>query len=246
MISGTTESYTNNVKLPVSAVVMAGGRGARLMPLTQHTPKSLLKVGGRPVIDYTIRQLQKHGVHRISVAVHYLKEQLEEYVAHLPGAEGIACVTEEKPLGTIGILKQLPLERLSKYVLLVNADAITTIDYRQFFRHFVSSEADMMVATSAYSIEIPYGLVTTQSDRVAAFQEKPRFTYTVNAGIYLLKKELIHLIPARRPYNATDLMSQVLVAQKKLSHFPIEADWIDIGRPQDYERAQEMVKHLRF
>jgi NDP-sugar pyrophosphorylase family protein len=129
----------------------------------------------------------------------------------------------------------------------MNADLLTNIDYEDFYAKFVSSKADMLVATIPYSVDVPYAIMDiNDKQEVLSFREKPRFTYYSNAGIYLFKKELIDLIPANDSFDATHFMERVIASKKKLLSYPILGYWLDIGRPEDYEKAQEDVKHIHF
>lgn len=232
--------------LPIDAVVMAGGMGTRLLPLTQNTPKPLLPIGDKPIIEYNLQRMQKFGIRNIHITVNYLKEQIQEYVANLPSnSNHIGCFVETKPLGTIGALSLMG-DWHNDYVLLTNSDLLTTIDYEDFFLEFIESGADMMVAVMPYTIKVPYALLELEKDRVKAFKEKPEYIYHANTGIYLLKKEVISLIPQDRLYNATDLMEKLIQENRKVSYYQMVSYWLDIGKHEDYKKALEDIKHLKF
>ena len=237
---------TKKTLLPLDAVIMAGGKGSRLLPLTEATPKPLLLVGEKPIIEYTLRRLQEYGIHPITIAVNYLKEQLQAYADHISTDDlPIRCVEEITPLGTIGALS-LITDWHNDYILLTNADLLTNIDYEDFFLSFIASEADMMVAATPYPIKIPYAILEVSENQINAFREKPEYIYYANTGIYILKKELLSLIPDNSFYNTTDLMDRLLQEGRKLAYYPMVAYWLDIGKPDDYKKAQEDILHLNL
>lgn len=231
--------------LPLSVVIMAGGRGQRLMPLTKDVPKPMLKIGDKPIIEHNIDRLIRFGIEEIYISVNYLSHVIIDYFKD--GANkniSIQYLIEEKPLGTIGSIT-LADSFKSDYILLMNSDLLTNIDYEDFFNEFMKSEADMAVAAVPYYVDIPYAVLETDNeDRVLSLKEKPRYIYYSNAGIYLFKKDLLNLIPENEFYNATDLMEAVINVGKKLINYPILTYWLDIGKMPDYLKAQEDIKHL--
>ena len=230
--------------ITVDAVIMAGGRGERLMPLTKDIPKPMLKVGNKPIIEYNIDRLQKFGVRNINISINYLGHKIKEYFAD--GAEkglNIRYVNENKPLGTIGSITLVP-EFEHDIILLMNSDLLTNIDFGDFYREFIKSGADLGVATIPHHIDLPYAILELEDSTVISLKEKPRYTYFANAGIYLIKRELLRHVPTDEAYNATDLMDKVLQTSGKIFHYPILGYWLDIGRINDYYKAQEDVKHI--
>ena len=232
--------------IAADAIVMAGGKGERLMPLTKDIPKPMLKVGGKPIIEYNIERLKKFGVRNIHISINYLGHQIEDYFRN--GIEkGIAIqyVREDRPMGTIGaITKVSSFEH--DVILLMNSDLLTNIDFGDFFREFMKSGAQMGVATIPHHIDLPYAILELQDSTVTSLKEKPRYTYFANAGIYFLRKDVLKLIPRDSFYNATDLMERVLQESGKLFHYPILGYWLDIGRMNDFYKAQEDIKHISF
>jgi NDP-sugar pyrophosphorylase family protein len=232
--------------LPIDAVIMAGGKGTRLLPLTQEKPKPMLEVGNKPILAYNLERLQKFGIRNITITVNYLKEQIEEYVDKLPkSGNRITCITENQPLGTIGALSLIENWQ-NDYILLTNSDLLTNIDYEDFFLEFIKSGADMMVASLPYHIKVPYAILETDRNKIKAFKEKPEYTYYANTGIYLFKKELLSFIPKNSFFNATDLMEGVIENNKMLCYYPMLNYWLDIGKHDDFKKAQEDIKHLRI
>lgn len=231
-------------RLPIDAVLMAGGKGERLRPLTLETPKPLLKVGDKCIIDHNIDRLISYGVKHISVTVNYLKEQIEDHFAEPRGEVQIKTVREPKFLGTIGSIKFVE-NFFNDTVLVMNSDLFTNINYEDFYLHFKEHDADMSVAAVPYSVQVPYGIFKIEEKRnITGLVEKPTFDYYANAGIYLIKKAALEMIPNDTFFNATDLIESMISQEKKVIRFPLNGMWIDIGNPQEYKRANELVHHL--
>lgn len=233
-----------NSRLPFDVVLMAGGKGERLRPLTLETPKPLLKVGDKCIIDHNIDRLISYGVKHISVTVNYLKEQIEEHFAEPRGEVKVQTVREPKFLGTIGSIKFVE-NFYNDTVLVMNSDLFTNINYEDFFLHFKEHDADMSVAAVPYSVQVPYGIFKIEERRnITGLVEKPTYDYYANGGIYLIRKSALDLIPEDTFFNATDLIEALIAAGRKVIRFPLNGTWIDIGNPQEYKRANELVKHM--
>lgn len=232
--------------IPVDCVIMAGGRGERLRPMTDSIPKPLLKIGEKPIVEHTIDRLAQFGVKKITLSVRYLGDKLRSYFENGESKNiEIKYVEETEPLGTIGSVTLIN-DPLSETVLIMNSDLLTNIDYLEFYESFISSGADMAVATVPYKVTVPYAILETKEDAVLSLKEKPSFTYQSNAGIYLVKREIIARIPRKTHYNATDLMDEVIKGGKKLTYYPLYCYWLDIGKPEDYLKAMEDIKHLHL
>lgn len=229
--------------LPIDAVLMAGGKGERLRPLTEKTPKPLLHVGEKAIIDYNIDSLISYGVEHISVTVNYLREKVEAHFKLPHDTVQIQCVREPQYLGTIGSIKFVDTF-YNDTVLVMNSDLFTNIDYEDFYLHFKEHDADMSVAAVPYSVSVPYGIFELKGRDICGVREKPTYNYYANAGIYLIKRELLDRIPTNTFYNATDFMEMLIREKMKVVRFPITGYWIDIGKHEDYKKAQELAKHL--
>lgn len=229
--------------LPVDAVLMAGGKGERLRPLTEKNPKPLLHVGDKAIIDYNIDRLISYGVEHISVTVNYLHEQIEEHFSKPRDGISVTCVREPKFLGTLGSIKFVK-KLYNDTVLVMNSDLFTNIDYEDFYLHFKEHEADMSVAAIPYSVSVPYGIFELNGRNIKGIHEKPTYNYYANAGIYLIKRKLLDRIPDNIFFNATDFIEVLIREQMKVVRYPITGYWIDIGKHEDYKKAQELVKHL--
>ncbi len=229
-------------RLPIDAVLMAGGKGERLRPLTLTTPKPLLPVGEKAIIDHNIDRLISYGVKHISVTVNYLREQIEAHYAEEHNGIKINCCREPKFLGTIGSIKFVEAF-YNDTVLVMNSDLLTNIDYEDFFIHFYENEAEMSIAAIPYNVSIPYGILDLDGRNVKGLIEKPRYDYYANAGIYLIKRGALNEIPDNEFFNATDLIEKLISENKKVIRYPLNGTWIDIGNPQDYQKANDIVKH---
>lgn len=229
--------------LPIDAVLMAGGKGERLRPLTEKTPKPLIKVGDKCIIDYNIDNLISYGIKNISVTINYLGEQLEEHFSTERDGIKINTVREPKYLGTIGSIKFVESFH-NDTILIMNSDLFTNIDYEDFYLHFKEHDADMSVAAVPYVVKVPYGVFNLEGRNIKGVTEKPTISYYANAGIYLIKRELLNLIPNNEFYNATDFMDKLISSGYKVIRYPISGYWIDIGQHDELERAREIVKHI--
>jgi NDP-sugar pyrophosphorylase family protein len=224
-------------------VLMAGGKGERLRPLTEKTPKPLLKVGEKAIIDYNVESLISYGVENINITVNHLREQIETHYENPIEGIKVNCVREPKYLGTIGSVRFV--ESLQNdTVLVMNSDLFTNINYEDFYLHFLKNDADMSVAAIPYSFAIPYGIFELNGRNILGITEKPINNYYANAGIYLIKRSLLDLIPNETFFNATDLIELLVSTGKKVIRFPLLGYWIDIGKHDDYRKAQDFVKHL--
>ncbi len=230
--------------LPIEAVLMAGGKGERLRPLTLTTPKPLLKIGDKAIIDRNIERLIEYGVGRISVTVNYLKELLiDHYSEPLECGVRVECVPEEKFYGTIGSLR-LVKEFHNDTILVMNSDLLTDIDFEDFYLHFKEHDAMMSAAAIPYTISVPYGIFELEGRNIKGVSEKPVYNYYANAGIYLIKKEVLELIPEKTVFNATDLIDKLVSLGNRVIRYPLTGLWLDIGTPSEYKKAQELSAHL--
>jgi dTDP-glucose pyrophosphorylase len=232
--------------LPIDAVIMAGGKGQRLNPYTLTTPKPLLVIGDKPIIDHNITRLSSFGVDDIWISVKYLGEQIEAYFGD-GGSRNIKLryVWEDEPLGTIGAVSKIDNFE-HDYILVSNSDILTNLDYEHFFLDFLNQDADMSIVTIPYQVNIPYAVLETDNSKVLDFKEKPTYTYYSNGGIYLLKKSVLSMLPKNSFFNATDLIEVLLGKGNKVISYPLAGYWLDIGNPQDFAKAQMDIKNIKF
>lgn len=230
--------------LPVDCVIMAGGRGSRLQPLTDTVPKPLLPVGSKPIMEHNVDRLCQFGIDDFWFSVRYLGEQIESYFEDGSAKDvEINYIWETKPLGTIGAVNQVKNFK-HDYILITNSDLLTTLDYEAFFLDFINQNADMAVASIPYSVDVPYAVMETKNNHVLSFAEKPTYTYYSNGGIYLVKREILDMIPDDTFFNSTDLMQKVIDKGMTLISHPIRGYWLDVGKPEDYKKAQMDINHL--
>lgn len=232
--------------LPLDAVIMAGGRGQRLQPLTDTTPKPLLKVGSKPIMEHNLDRLANFGIDDFWVSVKYLGDQIENYFGN--GKQKnvkIEYVRETEPLGTIGAVSKITNFK-HDYVLVTNSDLLTNLDYESFFLDFVLQDADFAVLTIPYQVNIPYAVLETKDGAIKSIKEKPTYTYYSNGGIYLMKKNVIKYIPKNRFYNSTDLLENLIKKNYKVISYPFSGYWLDVGKHEDFEKAQADINSLKF
>lgn len=231
-------------KLPIDAVLMAGGRGERLRPLTERTPKPLLPVGGKPIIDYNVDELEACGVERIFVTVNYLAEQIESHFSERTGLARVECVREPKRLGTMGSLA-LVGGIASDNVLVMNSDLLTTLDFEAMYLQHVRSGADITMAAVPYNVSVPYALMKMENGKVRSLEEKPTYNYFANAGVYLIRRPLLARVKKGEYLDAPDFITSVIEDGGEVGCHPIEGTWIDIGSPDDYRYANELMNRWK-
>lgn len=233
--------------LPVTAVIMAGGKGERLRPLTDTVPKPMLKIGTKPIIEHNIDRLIQYGIKEIFISINYLGSQIKEYFGD-GSSKGISIqyIEENKPLGTIGSISLIS-EIHNDTVLLLNSDLLTNLDFESFYEEYVSKNSLMTVASIPYQFQVPYAVLETKEEIVHAFLEKPSYTYYSNAGMYLIAKTACDkYIPKGTFYNTTDLMEEIIKSGNRLTHYPHMGYWLDIGKYPDYIKAQEDIKYIKL
>jgi len=238
----TLDDLLPETELPVHALIMAGGFGSRMRPLTNELPKPMLPVGDRPLMEHIVEQLRETGIHRVNVSTHYLPDKIVEHFGDGTdyGVE-IDYVNEEQPLGTAGVLRLL--EDQDQPLLVVNGDILTRVDFRAMVRFHRKHDAQMTVGVRRYGVKVPYGVVDCRDIDVEAIREKPNLTFFVNAGIYVIEPEALKLVPETdERFDMTDLIECLLRERRRVVSFGVVEYWLDIGQIQDYERAQQDVK----
>ena len=232
LLSDLARSY----ELPLTAVVMAGGFGTRLSPLTDDLPKPMLPVGGRPLMERIVGQLRDAGVRRVNLATHYRGDLIASHFKD-GGDFGVEVeyVHEDQPLGTAGALGRM--EHAEDPLLVINGDILTHVDFRAMLHFHREHMADMTVAVRESKVTVPYGIIDVEDTRVVKISEKPTLRYLVNAGIYLLNAEVCARVPRDRPYDMTHLIEDLVADGAQVVAFPIHEYWLDIGQMEDYERA---------
>ncbi|SDC72862.1 MULTISPECIES: nucleotidyltransferase family protein [unclassified Candidatus Frackibacter] len=221
-------------------ILMAGGLGTRLRPLTEDTPKPMLTVGNKPILEIIIDQFKEYGYYNILIAVNYKREIIESYFGD--GSKfgvNIDYIRENKRLGTAGALK-LAEDKLNREpIFVMNGDILTEVNFRSFMAFHQSNEFDLTMATRKYEYQSPYGVVNIDEAKVMSLEEKPSYYYFINAGIYCLNPDMIKYIPENEFFDITDVINSALNDGNNVGSFPIREYWIDIGQKKDYYQANE-------
>jgi dTDP-glucose pyrophosphorylase/CBS-domain-containing membrane protein len=226
----------------LSAVIMAGGYGKRLLPLTERVPKPMLLVGDKPLLELTIQLLRRSGIRDISLTTHYLPENIVQYFGD-GSAFGVRLnyLEEDRPLGTAGGLRLM--KRNNNPFLVINGDIITGVPFQEMLNFHREHNALLTVGVRKYEVEVPFGVVELDEVHINRIQEKPSFSFFINAGTYLLEPEVCDFIPSGRRFDMTDLIQKLIEAGKVVVSFPITEYWLDVGRHEDYAKAQEDVRN---
>ena len=227
-------------ELPMAAVIMAGGYGNRLRPLTEDLPKPMLPVGDKPLMERVVEQLRAAGIRRVNVTTHYQPEAITQHFGDGErfGVE-IRYVEEKSPLGTAGAIGLL--DATDEPLLVINGDILTEVDFRAMLDFHREQQADMTVAVRQHEFRLPYGVVETDGVEITSISEKPVVRHFINAGIYLLSSESRRYIPDGQPFDMPDLITKLVAEGRRVVSFPIHEYWLDIGQHADYQQAQTDV-----
>ena len=227
------------------AVVMAGGFGTRLRPLTDTTPKPLLQVGDRPLIEHILGQLHAGGVRHVSVTTHYKPEVFKEQLGD-GGRFGVAIdyLTEDAPLGTAGALGMMP--PWESTLLVINGDVLTRANYRAMLDFHRQHRAVLTVGARQYEVQVPYGVIEADGVTVQRINEKPTLRFFVNAGVYLLEPRLHARLTGGKRLDMTDLIQDLTSGGERVVTFPISEYWLDVGQLPDYQQAQADIANGRY
>ena len=223
--------------VPADGVLMAGGKGERLRPLTEKVPKPLLTIGNSPIIDHNVELLRQFGVENIFVTVNYLKSQI---IGHFSPDAGVKCIEEPTRLGTIGSLGLID-DLHSPNIIVMNADLLTDANLEAMYLRHIDTEAWLTMGVIPYTVSVPFAIVEHRGVEVEGISEKPTYNYFANAGIYMLRREVIDFIRKGEYMDATDLIDVLIRENKRVSLFNIDGRWIDIGSPDDYRHACELM-----
>ena len=230
----------------LKAVIMAGGLGTRLRPLTDAMPKPMLPVGNQPIMEHVVKRLRESGIREVVVSTHYKGEMIQNHFGDGSSlGVDIRYVNEEQRFGTIGGLR-LMREHLKEPFLVINGDILTTLDFSAMRAFHTQHRADMTVAVRKHNLCVPYGVVQVQGESVVALEEKPTVPLFINAGVYLINPEVIELIPEKRSFDATELIAALIQEKRRVAAFPVIEYWMDVGQPLDYEQANADVQNGRI
>ena len=240
----TLDDFVSDKTLPLHALIMAGGIGSRLRPLTEDMPKPMLPVGDQPLMEITIEGLQKAGIRHVHVSVHHQSDKIKDHFGDGKelGVE-ISYLTEDSPLGTAGALGMMELPQDT--VLVINGDILTQVDFHQMLEFHREHGADLTVAVQRYQLQVPYGVIECEGPTVSALAEKPQLNFFINAGIYLIEPDVRRLVPTGERYDMPDLIQRVLTDGRSVAAFPIHEYWIDIGQHSDYQQAREYMENSK-
>lgn len=237
----------NHTVLPLSAILMAGGKGERLRPMTLDTPKPLLKIGEKAIIDYNIEALVRCGISDITVTTRYLSEKIVEHFKEPVAGVKVKCVKEERTSGTIGSASLATVLKDGNTIVM-NSDLLTTVSFEDMYIHHISHEADITIAAIPYQVSVPFAILSSDGnspDRVTGLEEKPSYSYFANAGIYIFSNKLLRMIPKEGHTDATEVIEQAIADGLTVTQFPLNGTWIDIGSPSDFRQANELIKYVK-
>lgn len=232
--------------LPLKAVLMAGGKGERLRPATLTTPKPLLEIEGKAIIDYNIEALAACGITDITVTTRYLAEKIDEHFSRPVAGVRVRTVREEQPLGTIGAVALTGVAENDGCTLVMNSDLLTTISFEEMYLLHQGRGADVTIAVVPYQVSVPYAILAldeSEPTRVTGIEEKPSYSYYANAGIYIFSNTLLRTLRADQRCDATDLVARAISAGMNVTYYPIKGTWIDVGSPVDFRQAGELMRH---
>jgi len=218
-------------------VLMVGGLGTRLRPLTENTPKPMLKVGGKPILETIVKRFVDDGFTNITMCLGYKSNVIQDYFRD-GGSFGanIDYIVEEERMGTAGALTLLE-KRLDNPFFVMNGDLLTNINFEKMLDFHVEHNSKATMCVREYDIEVPYGVVNVANENITSIIEKPIHSFFVNSGIYLLEPDCIDLIPDNKFYDMPTLFEELIAAKEKIISFPLQEYWLDIGRVADYEKA---------
>jgi len=227
-----------------TVVLMVGGLGRRLMPLTNNTPKPMLKVGNKPILETIIKGFRDSGFFNIVMCIGYKSDVIKEYFQD--GSEfgvKIDYIVENKRMGTAGALTLLK-QKLSKPFFVMNGDLLTNINFSSMLEFHESNLAQATMCVREYDVEVPYGVVNTSNENITSIEEKPIHSFFVNAGIYFLEPKCIQLIPINEFYDMPSLFETLIKNNEKVVSFPLNEYWIDVGRINDYQKANNDYNNI--
>lgn len=231
--------YLRVTEKPNLVVLMAGGLGTRLRPLTENVPKPMLTVGSRPILETIIESFSQCGFRNFLLSVNYKAEQIIEHFKD--GSRfgvSIDYLKEKKRLGTAGALSLMP-EAPEHPFIVMNGDLLTGLNFEHLLNYHVHTQADASMSVRDYEFQVPFGVVESKGARITTIVEKPSHHFYVNAGIYVLQPEVISMVPSDTFYDMPQLFQDLIDSGKKVCSFPVKEYWLDIGRPTEFEQAQE-------
>jgi dTDP-glucose pyrophosphorylase/predicted transcriptional regulator len=231
---------------PNKVILMVGGLGTRLRPLTENTPKPMLSVGGKPILKTIVESFVSYGFTNIIMCVGYKSDVIKDYFKDgaMFGAK-IKYINENSRMGTAGALSLLEMDNKPKEsFFIMNGDLLTNLNFNHFIDYHKKSKSIATMCVREYDIQVPYGVVKVDGERVLSIVEKPIHKFFVNAGMYILEPECLSCVPNDVFYDMPTLFDSLIKSQKKVSSFPLREYWVDIGKIDEYERANSEYKHF--
>jgi dTDP-glucose pyrophosphorylase/CBS domain-containing protein len=225
--------------------LMAGGFGTRLQPLTNNCPKPMLKVGEKPILEVILQNFVNAGFHRFFISTHYMPEMIRDHMGD--GSKwgvSISYVHEETPLGTGGGLGLLPRDEIDLPMFMMNGDLLTNLDFHNLLAFHEAHDGAATMCVREYEHRVPYGVIQRTGHRISSMVEKPVYRYFINAGIYVLSPELIRSVPGDTRVDMPTLLEKEIDAGRHVNMFPVHEYWLDIGRMEDFHRAQTEIGKL--
>ena len=225
--------------------LMAGGFGKRLRPLTNDCPKPMLKVGDKPILELILNHFIQAGFHRFFISTHYMPELIRSYFGdgHQWGVN-IQYIHEEEPLGTGGALGLLPHDEIDLPMFMMNGDLLTSLNVLGLLEFHREHPSSATMCVREYDYQVPYGVIESDGHRIRSMVEKPTQRFFINAGIYLLEPELVRSVRPGTRIDMPSLLEKEIAEEREVNMFPIHEYWLDIGRVDDFDRAQKEVTSL--
>ncbi len=222
-------------------IIMAGGLGTRLKPLTDNIPKPMLKVGNKPILQTIIEQFRDYGFKNIFISVNYKSELIKNYFRDGKDFDvSITYIEERKRLGTAGAIK-LAEKYINKNAIVINGDILTNINFHNLLKYHEENNFFMTIGSREYEMQVPYGVLNVNDAKVLSLEEKPVYSYVVSGGVYIINPDATQYIPQNEFYDITDLINQLVANNKNIGSFPIKDYWMDIGKIEDYYKANDDI-----
>ena len=241
----TFQNLLEKKKFNNPVLLMAGGFGKRLAPLTNNTPKPLLKVGDKPILENVINQFIDAGFYNFYISTHYRAEMVQKYFGDGSNLNvSIRYIYENEPLGTAGSLGLLPDNLPKLPILMMNGDLLTKVDFKELLRFHLQEGEDVTMCVREYDFQIPYGVVETDGKHVISIEEKPVHRFFVNAGIYVLNPSMLDMVDGKSYLDMPKLLEQKMRESGKISMFPVHEYWLDIGQIEQFDQAQRDVSQF--
>ncbi|KJJ84926.1 sugar-phosphate nucleotide transferase [Candidatus Omnitrophus magneticus] len=240
----TVSELARSMARPNSAVIMAGGLGQRLGPMTKNTPKPLLKINDSPIIEHVIRHLADYGIESFFVTVNYKSDMLKKFLKDGSGlGVRIKYIEEKKPMGTIGALSLLTNNTFEFPFIVMNSDIMTRLNFSKLIEQHKTSGHMLTVCLTNYQYNVPYGVIEVSGDRIIGINEKPLYSFFINAGIYCMSPEIIKFIPKDKKYDVTMLMEQLISKNIPVGYYTIDEYWRDIGNFTDFSGVKNDINN---